>query len=121
MFRIVASTVLLVTAASISLAQEVPSLVGTWTGTITTITMADGRSVHETVIEITEQEGATFDGRTEWGDLVGAIAPDGRTVHWVDDDGWTTGTVTPEDTMEMCYIEVADEQQVSCWVARREP
>ena len=81
--------------------------------------MQEGRTTSELTFEITEQEGSTFVGRTQFGDFVGVIAPNGRTVHWVDDDGQSMGTITAPDTMEVCYVEIADENQVTCMVAKK--
>jgi hypothetical protein len=52
-------------------------------------------------------------------DFVGVIAPDGRTVHWVDDDGQSVGTYTAPDTLEMCYVETGEDTEAVCAVMKR--
>lgn len=122
---------------SVASAQNsVPSLVGTWNGTITGGYRA-GALEHSSAepqpknavgvmrtMTITKQEGSGFIGT--WGSknnkeaLIGVIRADTKTVLMVDDDTNFTGTLLSADNMEMCVQEHGAARIAVCVLFKRE-
>ncbi|NBC97368.1 MAG: hypothetical protein GVY27_13570 [Deinococcus-Thermus bacterium] len=76
-------------------------------------------------LTIEEQEGSAF--HATWcsdagicEDAVGVLRADGETVLLADEDGLFMGTLTGEDTMELCYLEGgADSRIADCHMLGR--
>ncbi len=105
--------------AAPAIAQDVPQLVGTW------------KSESGVTFVIAEQNGNQFKGevtypsRTADGNatdaVVGAIAPDGKTVLMADDDGHNFGTLQSATLLDLCYVEVGEAPLVACAQYTKQP
>ncbi len=104
-------------------AQEVPNLVGTWTGRSPAVHIGptpyrdperEGVNFPENALEftytITHQEGNRFTGVLSLSSgtahretLIGALQPDNRGGIMLDDDGQHTFTLRDPNTMDVCY------------------
>ena len=110
-------------------AQDVPSMVGTWTGRGEGVGIKDGWSSGDVTFVITEQRGSAFKGHVLYpepdgegrNDFVGAVALDGRTITTADEDGVSTGFLVDPNTCELCYFEPGEDAEVSCVRLTRQP
>ena len=123
-------------AAAPLAAQDFPDLKGTWTGTgWGVISGALGhhepsdeprfKDTTETwTVEITEQEGGavigTFGSDRLTETLIGAIAADGTTLNFVDEDSILTGTLRSDNEMALCIQETGPAMVATCYVMTRE-
>jgi hypothetical protein len=124
--RIPALAVALLVMAPAS-AQE---LVGTWKGA------GDGASLDRGLwqgnggsIVVTEQSGRAFKAQVVWQtpegegreDILGVIAPDGKTLHRVGNDGHHMATLQSATVMDHCYVETGDDALAVCSRLERQP
>lgn len=113
-------------------AQEMPDMLGTWTGTSRAVVSGTGGHYGEgedaaafREVELTIEWTAQDDGRligtitsplsTE--PKVGVLSSDGQSLYTADSDGSSVGRLIDEDHFELCYMQtsIADEQiVVSC-------
>jgi hypothetical protein len=101
-----------------------PNLVGTWTGGGLGVGKTEGWADDPVTLVITEQRGRAFTGRKTHSEgeeaFYGAIMVDGRTLLMTDDgDGETIGSLLPDGTLEICYMEAGDDAQVFCRVLKK--
>jgi len=117
-----------------AVAEEMSSLLGTWT-TEYTVQSRQGESAAEAKITITEQKGPLFRGTYEWeydskseviGDhssgvgkkgkepFLGVIGWDNKSINIADigDKGFWFGELTGADTMRVVYVESQDHATV---------
>jgi hypothetical protein len=98
---------------------------GTWKGSGQGIGRTEGWTNDQVTIEITEQRGPAFKAQVVYGnqreDLFGIVAPDGRTVHILGDDGQNIGVLSAPDTLDVCYLEVGSDAKATCVVLKRAP
>jgi hypothetical protein len=100
--------------------QEVPSLVGTWTGTCVGHDQKDGyfdASEWSLELEVTEQKDRVFNGKITFiqksdnkvlGDegFSGVIGPDMKTIYLGEyDSGFSFGQLLDPDTLEFIYLD----------------
>ena len=115
----------LVCAAGASQAADPPSLKWTWKGSGQGVSRQDGWIDRPSTIEVTEQRGPAFKAQVIYGnqreDRLGVVAPDGRTVYFVGDDGQTTAVLSAPDTLDVCYLEVGSDAMAGCWTLKRTP
>jgi hypothetical protein len=120
---------------SVSLAQNRPSLTGTWEGIVSggyrmgdlELTQDESKPKNATGTErrmvIARQEGSGFTG--SWGlndnkeSLLGVIRADQKTILMVDDDTNFIGTLLSDDTMEMCVQEHGAAQIAVCVLMKK--
>ena len=116
-------------------AQDFPDLKGTWTGTGWGVISGD-LGHHDPsdeprfkddgpwTIEITEQQGGgligTFGNDQLTETLIGVIADDGTTLHFVDEDSLLTGTLRSETEMGLCVQETGAAMVATCYVLTRQ-
>ncbi|MDA9019688.1 hypothetical protein N9H60_00710 [Flavimaricola sp.] len=108
--------------ATPALANDPISLIGTWKGQEYGVGILDGWDQHDLIIEVSEQRGTAFkalksygtEGAYETQEVFGSMTPDGRTIVVVDHDGAFSGTLTSDDTMDLCYIETGDDASAKC-------
>jgi hypothetical protein len=115
----------LIVAALVSeptLAADMPSLVGTWTGQRDRIAKLEGRRGGLATLVITEQQGNTFTGHLKrsnpTGDedepLWGAFAPGGRLIMGSDDEGTYIFDLVDQNTLDYCYSETGRSPRSVC-------
>lgn len=118
-FVCVLAATLLLTAPAV--AEDAPSLLGTWTGEMDGTGAQDGRKVGPVTLVIGEQQGRSFTGKVSYpqgngegtSTFYGSIAPDGHTLSIADEDGAAVGTVDGE-RMQLCYIESGADASSAC-------
>lgn len=120
-------------------ADEVPNMVGTWTGTVDSAVMVGNTpdrtaepgqafTFSSTPIDFTfsieQQQGARFGGkmsnakRSET--LIGHLSPDHKSGMMLDDDGSYVFTLSDTNTMQVCYDHSKpDSKVIACWTAKR--
>lgn len=117
-------------------AQDFPDLRGTWTGTGRGVISGDlghhepsakPRFKDDTTpwtMVISEQQGGGVIGTLGNGrlteTLIGVIADDGRTLHFVDEDSLLTGSLRSETEMAFCVQETGAAMVASCYVLTRQ-
>lgn len=134
--RLALSALLLGMCPAMAAAQEVPNLVGTWTGTITggarfgelnhdpavkDPVFADRK--REWTLTIAQQDGSgligswSTDKKTE--KLVGAIRQDNVTVIFADEDNTFDARLLSANTMELCAVEAEEATIAVCYQMTR--
>lgn len=105
------------------LADEVVSLVGTWSGNGEGVSLTEGWRAGPAKIVVSEQKGRAFKGQVVYekadgsegaSDLLGAIAPDGKSVVMAQDDGQLTATLQSSDILDICYLETGADAMAVC-------
>ena len=142
-FGAIGGLLILLTGGGAAVAQEVPSLKGTWhpaqgayivdgpsrhreSGT-TPVPGSDTHRAHTSkfVFRIERQEGRTFSGVHSSAKvsekLIGAISVDGKRFVMADEDGTFSGTVVNSDTLDYCYTHITPtDRAVACGLLIRE-
>ncbi|MBB3930336.1 hypothetical protein GGR25_001375 [Kaistia hirudinis] len=98
-----------------ALAQDIPSLSGTWKGKSDGIGKEFGWLDGPVTLDVTEQHGRSFRAKITYGDpkgdhseeLIGTISPDGKSVYLAGDDGIHLAALNGT-FLDSCYLE-ADE------------
>lgn len=120
-------------------ADDAPSMVGKWTGTVDGAVMVGntpdrtaepGKKITfsnqaiEFTFTITDQQGARFGGemsnakRSET--LIGHFYPGNKSGMMLDDDGQYLFNLTDAGTMEVCYDHSkSDSKVIACWTAKK--
>jgi hypothetical protein len=100
--------------------QEVPNLVGTWTGENNTYSEQRGYASWAKTIEIFEQNGRIFKGQFTFSGgtkhFFGVIFPDNTSFSWVaaDSKGYNHGHIFSKDRISACYVETGADATVGC-------
>ncbi|OPY36387.1 MAG: hypothetical protein A4E35_01926 [Methanoregula sp. PtaU1.Bin051] len=106
-------------------------LTGTWAGTMTGYDNGIGFNDHAggtITLVIAEQHGRIFAGNltvVENGKIIfssevaGAVGRDGRTLTIVQESGYSTGEITGTDTLELIYVNDAEQFSVAIDTLRR--
>jgi hypothetical protein len=108
------------TAAFAASAAEVPSLVGTWTGTTDSVSVKFGMRTRERTVHITEQTDRRFRGYFDYEagrkDFFGVVFPDNTSFAWVSttSKGDVQGRILAPDHIAACYIEPGPEASAGC-------
>lgn len=120
----IAATLFSITESSIGLAapndNQVPNLVGTWSGGNNTYSDKKGYSSWKKTIEISEQKGRIFKGQFTYMDgtkhFFGVIYPDNTSFTWVstDSQGYNQGRILGADKISACYTESGADATVGC-------
>jgi hypothetical protein len=115
----------------------VPDLRGTWKGQSESIVQGHGNAHHDAPVTdkprlssipftmvIDMQDGRRFSGSfasAKANDPIIAVVSQTGTIHMVDDDGWTTGTMLAPNRMELCYVARSEANRVaSCTVMTKQ-
>ncbi|WNB74031.1 hypothetical protein [Methylomonas koyamae] len=100
--------------------DQVPDLVGTWTGENQTYSEKKGYSNWNKTIEISEQKGRIFKGQFTYADgtkhFFGVIYPDNASFTWVavDSKGYNQGRILNKNIISACYSESGADATVGC-------
>lgn len=117
-----------IAASAPAMAEDVPSLVGTWSGTAERVLSdADGAIAFKTdsiTMEFTEQRDRRFVGRLLVADLdiqiIGVFLDDER-FRWAESSGFADGRFLDPDTFEACYVRIAQFSKIAaCEVLTRQ-
>ncbi|MGD9668079.1 MAG: hypothetical protein AB7U75_03380 [Hyphomicrobiaceae bacterium] len=107
-------------------ADEIPNLVGTWTGDNNTISDKKGLKTWKKTVHITEQTDRRFRGHFVYSagrkDFFGIIYPDNVSFTWVasDSKGYNHGRILGVDRIAACYVEPGEEATAGCADLTRE-
>ncbi len=125
--------------ASTAAAQSgVPDVRGTWKGDSESIVLGAGNPHHAATAAATprlnsvaftmtvdKQDGRRFSGTfssSRGNDPVIAVISRNGTIHMVDDDGFTTGTMLAPNRMELCYMALSPSTRIaSCTEMTKQP
>jgi hypothetical protein len=100
--------------------DQIPNLVGTWTGENQTYSEKKGYSNWNKTIEISEQKGRIFKGHFTYADgtkhFFGIIYADNTSFTWVaaDSKGYNQGRILGKNTISACYTESGADATVGC-------
>lgn len=101
-------------------ADDIPNLVGTWSGMNKTISEAKGLREWNKTIHITEQTDRRFKGNFTYSEgtksFVGVIYPDNKSFTWVTPDsvGYNQGRILDDDRISACYVESGKGSTAGC-------
>lgn len=123
-FLIITITILIVMTQNIS-AENIPNLIGMWTGENDTYSELKGLKTWEKNVEITEQTDRRFKGHFTYSDgtknFYGIIHPDNVTITWVASNsrGYNIGKILESNKISACYVESGIDATVGCAVLSR--
>jgi hypothetical protein len=129
----------MLTTAPAALAQPaVPDVRGTWKGESESIVQGVGNPHHAAAgvpaprlnsiaftLTVDKQDGRRFSGTfssARGNDPVIAVISRNGTIHMVDDDGFTTGTMLAPNRMELCFVALTPTSRIaSCTEMTKQP
>ena len=123
-FLTITITILIVMTQNIS-AENIPNLIGMWTGENDTYSELKGLKTWEKNVEITEQTDRRFKGHFTYSDgtknFYGIIHPDNVTITWVASNsrGYNIGKILESNKISACYVESGIDATVGCAVLSR--
>ena len=123
-FLIITITILIVMTQNIS-AENIPNLIGMWSGENDTYSELKGLKTWEKNVEITEQTDRRFKGHFTYSDgtknFYGIIHPDNVTITWVASNsrGYNIGKILKSNKISACYVESGIDATVGCAVLSR--
>ena len=123
-FLIITITIFIVMTQNIS-AENIPNLIGMWTGENDTYSELKGLKTWEKNVEITEQTDRRFKGHFTYSDgtknFYGIIHPDNVTITWVASNsrGYNVGKILESNKISACYVESGIDATVGCAVLSR--
>ncbi len=101
--------------------QDIPYLVGTWSGENVTVSDQKGYKIWgDKVVDITEQKDRRFRGTFTYPDgtknFSGVIYPDNISFTWVSTNsrGFNHGRILGENKIGACYVEAWEQATVGC-------
>jgi len=101
--------------------QQIPNLVGSWSGENVTISDLKGyKTWGNKVVHITEQKDRRFRGNFTYLDgtknFSGIIYPDNVSFTWVSNNsrGFNHGRILGENKISACYVEAWEQATVGC-------
>tara|TARA_X000000368_G_scaffold313091_1_gene250724 strand:+ start:221 stop:571 length:351 start_codon:yes stop_codon:yes gene_type:complete len=106
-------------------AENIPNLIGMWTGENDTYSELKGLKTWEKNVEITEQTDRRFKGHFTYSDgtknFYGIIHPDNVTITWVASNsrGYNIGKILESNKISACYVESGIDATVGCAVLSR--
>lgn len=116
--------------ATPALAQDVPNIIGTWTGPSDGLSQKDGWITGPVTLVVSEQRGRSFrakvtipaaKGGSQTEAVVGTFTPDGRTIYLAADDGIHIA-VLQGTTLDACYMEPGDDDGLTlCARLQKQP
>jgi len=106
--------------------QQIPNLVGTWSGENVTVSDEKGYKIWgEKVVHITEQTDRRFRGTFTYPDgtknFSGIIYPDNISFTWVSTNsrGFNHGRILGGNKIGACYVEAWEQATVGCAILTR--
>lgn len=111
--------------ASSEAADQIPRLIGTWTGENHTISDKKGLKTWKKTIRITSQTDRRFRGYFDYSagrkEFYGVVYPDNISMTWVASDsvGYNHGRILGPDKIAACYVEPGPEGTAGCAELRR--
>ena len=123
-FLIITITIFIVMTQNIS-AENIPNLIGMWSGENDTYSELKGLKTWEKSVEITEQTDRRFKGHFTYSDgtknFYGIIHPDNVTITWVASNsrGYNIGKILESNKISACYVESGIDATVGCAVLSR--
>ena len=123
-FLIITITIFIVMTQNIS-AENIPNLIGMWSGENDTFSELKGLKTWEKNVEITEQTDRRFKGHFTYSDgtknFYGIIHPDNVTITWVASNsrGYNIGKILESNKISACYVESGIDATVGCAVLSR--
>ncbi|MEP9378462.1 hypothetical protein ABLE91_17230 [Aquabacter sp. CN5-332] len=116
--------------AAPAIAQEIPSITGTWKGQSDGLSKKDGWITGPVTLVVSEQRGRSFKARITYAspkggeqneDIVGTLTPDGKSVFLAGDDGIHIA-VLQGTTLDACYLEPGDDDGLAvCARLQKQP
>ena len=100
--------------------NDIPNLIGTWTGVNKTLSEQRGFRSWEKKVEITEQKDRRFKGTFSYTDgtknFFGVIHPDNVTITWVASNsrGYNIGKLLDTNNLSACYVEAGIDATAGC-------
>ncbi len=100
--------------------DNIPNIIGTWTGENKTISEQRGLRTWEKKVEIIEQDGRRFKGTFSYTDgtknFFGVIHPDNQTITWVASNsrGYNLGKLLSKNRLSACYVESGIDATAGC-------
>jgi hypothetical protein len=100
--------------------DNIPSLIGTWTGKNNTLSEQRGFRTWEKKVEIIEQKDRRFKGTFSYTDgtkdFFGVIHPDNVTFTWVaaNSRGYNIGKILEKNRISACYVESGIDATAGC-------
>lgn len=100
--------------------EEIPNLIGTWSGENKTYSEKKGYASWNKTVEISEQKGRIFKGQFTFSDgtkhFFGVIYPDNTSFTWVavDSKGYNQGRIHTKSSISACYTESGADATVGC-------
>lgn len=101
-------------------AEDIPNLIGTWSGKNNTISELKGMKTWEKNVEILEQNDRRFKGTFTYSGgtkkFFGVIHPDNTTITWVapNSRGYNLGKLLSNNSLSACYVESGIDATVGC-------
>jgi hypothetical protein len=100
--------------------EDIPNLVGIWTGENNTYSEQKGHSSWVKTVEISEQKGRIFKGHFTFSagtkHFFGVVYPDNTSFTWVsaDSKGYNHGRILSKDHVSACYAESGSDATIGC-------
>lgn len=119
-FKIIIVLILLTFSIESFSKDNIPSLVGTWTGKNNTLSEQRGFRTWEKKVEIIEQKDRRFKGTFSYTDgtkdFFGVIHPDNVTFTWVaaNSRGYNIGKILEKNRISACYVESGIDATAGC-------
>lgn len=101
-------------------ADEIPNMVGTWSGKTDSVGDAFGLRTRDRVVHVTEQTDRRFRGYFDYEgghkDIFGIVFPDNVSFAWTStaSKGSVQGRILAPDHIAACYIEAGPEATAGC-------
>ena len=101
-------------------ANDIPNLIGEWSGKNDTYSETKGMKSWKKTIKINKQKDRRFSGKFTYTDgskeFYGVIHPDNKTITWVSSNsrGYNMGRIINEDKISACYVESGIDSTVGC-------
>lgn len=118
--RIIIVVILFAFSIDVFSKDNIPSLIGTWTGKNNTLSEQRGFRTWEKKVEILEQKDRRFKGTFSYTDgtkdFFGVIHPDNVTFTWVaaNSRGYNIGKILEKNRISACYVESGIDATAGC-------
>lgn len=119
-FKIFIVLILFTSSIDVFSKDNIPSLIGTWTGKNNTLSEQRGFRTWEKKVEIIEQKDRRFKGTFSYTDgtkdFFGVIHPDNITFTWVaaNSRGYNIGKILDKNRISACYVESGIDATAGC-------
>ncbi|GAA6210565.1 hypothetical protein NBRC116602_03050 [Hyphomicrobiales bacterium 4NK60-0047b] len=119
-------SLLVIATNNVKAEENIPNLVGTWSGENKTISDIKGYKTWKKTIQITEQKDRRFKGHFTYSggrkNFFGVIYPDNISFTWVASNsrGFNHGRIHSKDTISACYVESGIDATTGCAKLRKQ-